>query len=77
MQILARKEQEQLVLTFEKDYGKLVMEFNQGIEKESVVSHARKLLSQIKMAATPSYFEDDMLECLDGISTSIMNVVLH
>lgn len=75
MQVLQRKEQEQLVLTFERDYGKLIMEYNNcGIEKQKFRQNAINLAEQIKKAAVPAYFEEDILDFLESLSTSIEQV---
>lgn len=75
MQALARREQESVVLSFERDYGKLVMLYNRGGERRSFKQRATQLANQIKKAATPNYFEDDIIEFLEGLSTSISQTI--
>ncbi len=74
MAALARKEQEQVVLTFERDYGRLVKQYNRGTEQVIFKKQAIKLVEQITHSARPAYFEDDILEFLGGLSTSILQV---
>lgn len=72
MAILSRKEQEEIVLTFERDYGKLLMENNKAkTDKTAFRDNAKILILEIRKTAIPLYFEEDIIEILDGISKSI------
>ncbi|MDA0782756.1 MAG: hypothetical protein PQ612_09585 [Rickettsiales bacterium] len=72
MSLLSRKEQEAIITSFERDYGKLIMQSkNRIIDKESFGKRMNELVSQIDDMTTPLYFEDDNIEFLCSISNSI------
>ncbi len=77
MHILPRKEQEHLILSYERDYGKLVMQYNGGIKKDVFNYYANDLVNQIKKSATPKYLEEDLIECLEGMAASIQKFFVH
>jgi len=72
MGLLPRKEQDILITSFERDYGKLIMECkNNNINKKSFEENLYKLLEQIESMVNTDYFEDDNIEFLNCMSQSI------
>jgi hypothetical protein len=72
MSLLSRKEQEILITTFERDYGKLIMESKKNkIDDISFQKRLDDLISQIDRLTRSSYLEEDNIEFLCSMSESM------
>ena len=73
MTILSRQEQEMIILTFEKDYGRLIMNNNKATaDILEFKNKVKVLMLEIKKTAKPSVFDEDMLEFLNDMSNSLV-----
>lgn len=72
MILLSRKDQQILVDTFKRDYGKLIMESKKNkIDDISFQKRLNDLVSQIDKLTNSSYLEEDNIEFLCSMSESM------
>ncbi|MDA0967323.1 MAG: hypothetical protein O2970_10250 [Proteobacteria bacterium] len=76
MSLLSRKEQETIITSFQRDYGKLIMQVNKGDFSCTCYKLKCKALSkEIFKIADEGLFEDDTLERLFELSGTICNSI--
>jgi len=75
MSVLPRVEQEKLVVSFERDYGRLVM--NCRNDKLLFAQKVSQLAEQISKSANPNYFEDDIVEYFNMFSAQLQKQTKH
>jgi predicted alpha/beta-fold hydrolase len=78
---LARRDQESVILTFERAFGRIITNVNQkNISLQSALIKTSSLSREIRSLAKARYFDEDVTQQLEDIASAIdgySNVYLH